>query len=191
MIHDRHARPCTRQRYRGALDPPEPFVVEMLPLMPRGLALDIAAGRGRHSLLMAREGMRVVAVDRSEADLQLLQETARREHLAVWPVAADVTNFPILAGRYDAVVNVNFLERGLFSALKRALHVGGALIVDTFLADQASLGHPRNPRYLLDRYELMELLSGLEVLRYREGLTVYADGGKAWRASALASRREE
>lgn len=173
------------------MDPPEPFVVEMLPLTPRGLALDVAAGCGRHSLLMAREGMRVVAVDRSEADLQLLQEAGRKEHLALWSVVADLTSCPILAGRYDAIVNVNFLERGLFPALKRALKIGGVLIVDTFLVDQAALGHPRNPRYLLDRYELMELLSGLEVLRYREGLTVYADGGKAWRASALASRREE
>jgi len=36
---------------------------------------------------------------------------------------------------------------------------------------------------------LRELLSGLEILRYREGLTVYDGGECAWRAGALALRR--
>ena len=64
------------------------------------------------------------------------------------------------------------------------------LDMDTFLIDQAALGHPRNPRFLLEHYELLALLEGLQTLCYREGLTVYPDQTKAWRASALARRKD-
>jgi SAM-dependent methyltransferase len=187
----RDERAAWQERYRDRDSPgaPEPLVLEMIPLLPVGRALDVAAGLGRHSLALARAGMKVVAVDYSEAGLHTLMAAARHERLPISPVVADMISFPIGENRYDAIVNVNFLERELFAGFKAALGVGGMLLVDTFLIDQAAMGHPRNPRYLLGHYELMELVSGLEVVRYREGLTEYADGTKAWRASALASRR--
>jgi 2-polyprenyl-3-methyl-5-hydroxy-6-metoxy-1,4-benzoquinol methylase len=55
---------------------PEPFVVKMLPLLARGgLALDVAAGRGRNAIALARAGMRVVAADFSELAMRTLAET--------------------------------------------------------------------------------------------------------------------
>ena len=42
---------------------PEPSLLELMPLMPRGRALDVAAGAGRHTLALARAGFRVVAID--------------------------------------------------------------------------------------------------------------------------------
>jgi hypothetical protein len=62
------------------------------------------------------------------------------------------------------------------------------LLAETFLIDQAEIGHPSDPRFLLKHYELRELIGDLEVLRYREGLTVYSDGARAWRAGAAARR---
>jgi SAM-dependent methyltransferase len=161
----------------------------MLPLMPRGLALDVAAGRGRNSMALARAGFRVVALDQSEAGLRTLAAASQAERLPICPVAADIMSFSIGVERYDAIVNVNFLERELFPLFKRGLKIGGVLLVDTFLIDQAELGHPRNPRFLLQHNELRGLLSGLELLRYREGIVEYEGGTKAWRASALAERR--
>src|ERR1700738_1763128 len=67
---------------------PEPFLVEMIPRIPRGIALDVAAGRGRNSLAMARAGIGVVAVDFSESAMHVLAVVARNEKLAVWPVVA-------------------------------------------------------------------------------------------------------
>ncbi len=87
-------------------------------------------------------------------------------------------------------MNVNYLNRPLFPKLVRALKPGGALLVETFLVDQAAIGHPNNPDFLLKHYELRDLLGGLEIVRYREGLTVYRDQTRAWRASALAVRKE-
>ena len=56
------------EKHRGKpAGEPEPFLVEMIARIPlRGIALDIAAGRGRNALAIARAGIRVVAVDFSE-----------------------------------------------------------------------------------------------------------------------------
>ena len=162
----------------------------MLPLLPAGgVALDVAAGRGRHSLALARAGHQVVAVDFAQSAMATLAEAARAEYLPIWPVAGDFDNFALRDRSLDAIVNVNFLDRALFPKFQRALKPGGVLLVDTFLVDQAELGHPKDPRFLLRHYELRELVAGLELLRYREGLSAYRGGGSAWRAGALARRR--
>lgn len=168
---------------------PEPFVVEMLPLVARGgLALDVAAGRGRNTLALARAGMRVVAADFSEVAMRILAELARPERLSIWPVVADFDKFAFRDRTLDAIVNVNFLDRARFPDFARALKPGGILIAETFLIDQAEIGHPKDPRFLLKHYELRDLVADLELLRYREGLVEYPDGWRAWRAGAVARR---
>jgi tellurite methyltransferase len=178
---------------------PEPSVTEMLELLPRELALDIAAGSGRHSLLLARAGFKVVAIDYAEAGLRALQTIARAERLPIWPLAADLSTFPLPRARFDAILNVNFLDRALVPRLIGALRPGGALLFDTFLIDQAATGHPRNPDFMLRHYELREMLDAemhpgqmhveMDLVRYREGIVAYPDGKRAWRAAALAIRR--
>ncbi|HYA34601.1 MAG TPA: class I SAM-dependent methyltransferase [Candidatus Binataceae bacterium] len=167
---------------------PEPFLIDSLDLMPRGLALDVAAGRGRNSIAMARTGMHVVAADFSSTAISALAEIARTEHLPIWPVIADFDNFALRDSTFDAIVNINFLDRALFPPFKRALRPGGVLVVETFLVDQASSWHISNKRFLLDHYELRELVSGLELIRYREGLFPFLDGTSAWRAGAVARK---
>ncbi len=64
---NRAQRERWEERYRGAVaGAAEPSVVEMLPMLQRGIALDVAAGIGRNSIALARAGLRVVAVDFSE-----------------------------------------------------------------------------------------------------------------------------
>jgi len=188
-----------RHRTNAAPGAPEPSVIEMLELLPRGLALDIAAGSGRHSLLLARARFEVVAIDYAEAGLRALQTFARAERLPIWPLAADLSDFPLPRARFDAILNVNFLDRSLVPELIGALRPGGALLFDTFLIDQAATGHPRNPDFMLRHYELREMLAAemhpeqmhvqMDLVRYREGIVAYPDGKRAWRATALAIRR--
>lgn len=169
---------------------PEPFVVEMLPLLPRGgLALDVAAGRGRNAIALAQAGMRVVAADFSEVAMHSLAGVACSERLPVWPLLMDFDKFAFRNQSFDAIVDVNFLDRALFLDFARALKPGGILLAETFLIDQAEIGHPKDPRFLLKHYELRDLIAGLELLRYREGLVVYPDGSRAWRAGAVARRQ--
>ncbi|HXN14119.1 MAG TPA: hypothetical protein VN865_13480, partial [Candidatus Acidoferrales bacterium] len=65
----------------------------------------------------------------------------------------------------------------------------GVLIAETFLVDQAAIGHPRDPRFLLAHGELRALAGGLEVEEYREGRVTYPNGDHAYRASLAARRR--
>jgi SAM-dependent methyltransferase len=161
----------------------------MLPLLPRGHALDIAAGTGRHSIALARAAIHVTAVDWSENALISLALAAKKEGLAIEAVIADLEeSLPFQPETFDIVLNVNFLERPLFPFLKKVLRTGGVLLFDTFLIDQAASGHPRDPRFLLGHYELCGLLSDMELIRYREGIVDYGGGKRSWRATALARR---
>jgi len=178
-------------RHRGkAAGEAEPFLSAMLARIPRGVALDVAAGRGRHAVALARSGMRVAAVDYSVEAIRLLAATVRDAQLAVWPIVANLDNFHLKDESFDAIVNINFLDRALFPKFERALRPGGVLIAETFLVDQAAIGHPRDPRFLLGHGELRALAGGLEVETYREGLVTYPNGERAYRASMLARRRK-
>jgi tellurite methyltransferase len=176
-------------RHRGkAAGDAEPFLVTALARIPRGIALDVAAGRGRNAFALARAGCSVVAVDYSAEATRLLAATARAAQLAIWPVVANLDNFHLKDESFDVIVNINFLDRALFAKFAGALRPGGLLIAETFLVDQAALGHPRDPRFLLARGELRALAGGLEVEQYREGLVNHPNGEHSFRASIVARR---
>jgi SAM-dependent methyltransferase len=177
-------------RHRGAsAGGAERSLIEILPLLPRGIALDVAAGTGRDSLALARAGLRVVAADFSATAMRGLHEAARQHRLPISTVVTDFEEgFPFRPQTFDAIINVSFLERGLVPHLKNALRAGGILFFDTFLTDQAEFGDPRDPRFLLTHYELYGLLADMELLRYQEGIVVHSGDKREWRATALARR---
>ena len=112
----------TRQRAGAAPGEPEPSVVEMLELLPRGgLALDVAAGTGRHSLLLARAGFKVVAIDYAEPALRTLQSIARAEKLLGMAAGRGPFDISSAARRFDAILNLNFLDRALIPHLIECL----------------------------------------------------------------------
>ncbi|MGH8012143.1 MAG: class I SAM-dependent methyltransferase [Candidatus Binataceae bacterium] len=186
---DRRATWEERFRAGMAVGEPEPSLVEMMPLLPRGIALDVAAEMGRNAMALARAGFRVIATDFSVTAMSALATVARAEGLAITTVVSDLEKgFAFQYRRFDVIINVSYLDRAMVPFLIESLKPGGVLLFDTFLIDQAASGHPRNPRFLLKHYELRELLGSLELLRYREGLTVYSGGKQAWRALAVARR---
>src|SRR6266853_511945 len=62
---------------------PASIVRELLPLLPRGPALDVACGTGRHALFLAARGQHVTAVDFSSVALDTLEARARGTHTPV------------------------------------------------------------------------------------------------------------
>lgn len=154
---------------------PSAFVVRHAALV-RGRVLDIACGSGRNAIFLARRGCAVVGVDLALAALRHLQRTACRERLLVHPVQADLECHCLPAARFDAVINIRYLQRSLFGQLEHTLKPGGVLLFETFLVDQLQRGHPRNPAYLLRRGELAQAFPGLERLEYEEGLLAHESG---------------
>ncbi|HYL62291.1 MAG TPA: class I SAM-dependent methyltransferase [Candidatus Methylomirabilis sp.] len=177
-----------REAAEKALEEPANIVLEWLPLLPEGPALDLACGRGRHTLLLAAHGHAVTAVDWSEAALEILEAQAHAKKLEVGrpvvlgsagvaaayqrgihPVQANLEDIRLPDSAFAVIVCVQYLQRPLFPQMERALRPGGVLLFETFTHAQLEYsGGPRNPAYLLEPEELRTAFPRLEVLFYRE-----------------------
>jgi len=176
-------------RPRGPDEPPSRLVAAAADQI-RGRVLDVAAGAGRNALFLARRGCQVEALDFAHAGLRLALATARREGLRLGVVQADLTSYPLPVGRYDAVINTRYLLRSLFPALRRALKPGGLVVFETFLVQQLTIGHARNPDFLLQPGELRAAFADLDIVSYEEGL--FVDGSRdAYLARLLARRQRD
>jgi len=148
---------------------PSPWIVRFAPLVASGArVLDLASGYGRHARYFASRGARVLAVDRDAAALATLSDAPGIETHAVdlesgaWPFAAE---------RFDAIVAVHYLHRGLFPHLLASLAAAGVVLYETFAAGNAAYGKPSNPDFLLLPGELLELARGqLNVVAFEQGL---------------------
>jgi tellurite methyltransferase len=160
---------------------PAPFLVDNAALLVPGTTLDLAAGSGRNALFLASRGHRVVAADISAAALRGLRPRAP----AIDAVQVDLDRPCFASGGFDNVVCINFLDRRLFAEIFSWLRPGGVLLLDTFLIDQRTVGHPRNPAFLLEHGELLERMRGQRVLRHREG-AVEDDSGTSFRGGIVA-----
>ncbi len=165
---------------------PSEFVAAHAHLL-HGRVLDVAAGAGRNALFLARRGLSVDAIDIAFAGLQRLRRVAIAEGLRVRAVQADLDAFPLPAARFDAIINIRYLQRALFAPMQRAVKPGGLVLFETFLIDQQTIGHPRHPEFLLQRGELRAAFRAFELLEYEEGLFT-SSGSPAFLARMLARR---
>jgi len=167
--------------------PPSDFLVAHAERI-RGRVLDLAAGNGRNALFLARRGNAVDAIDISFTGLRTARATADAERIELHVVQADLECFPLPVARYDAAINIRYLQRSLFEPLQKAVKPGGIVLFETFLVGQQAFGHPRNPAFMLQHDELPRAFANCEILFYSEGLVENADG-RAYVARLLARRR--
>jgi len=155
---------------------PSPFVVEWIRRIADGetttrRALDVATGRGRHAIALARAGFRTFAVD---AKLDALRDAASAAAVESLPLSlwcADLTRYALPAGRFDVVVVTRYLQRDLFAPLRTATAPGGVVLYETFTTAQRAHGvGPTSPDHLLEPGELRTQfdVTGWEVLFYDE-----------------------
>lgn len=166
-------------RERGAEElSPDPWLQRVLPLLPKGRALDLACGRGRNALYLAEQGFAVTGVDASAAGLALLRQQAQERGLAITLRQQDLEAEPELPRAGFELVTVFFyLQRSLFPPLKAALVPGGMAVVRTFSFAGDFPGGPRRQDFILHPGELLELFAGWEILLHEEGLETSRKGG--------------
>ena len=158
-----------RHRQRSSA-PPRPSL-SLLPSAVRGgaVALDLACGQGRHALALQRMGYAVLALDVAFPALVHLLESGEHQGNPLLAVQADVDEWPLAQAAFDAIVQVDFLDRRLFPVLEASLRTGGCLLVDTFLdVGGSNASGPANPAFRLQPDELPHAFPGLEVLHYEE-----------------------
>jgi cyclopropane fatty-acyl-phospholipid synthase-like methyltransferase len=145
--------------------------------------LDLACGRGRHSIAAAALGAEVVAVDRDESKLAEAREHAAERGLTVdWRTVDLEASWPEL-GCFDAVLMFNYLDRARMPAVRRLLCPGGVLMMESFLTAQRELGWgPTSDDHLLRPGEIARLAAPLAVQHGREVLEPV--DAERWRAVA-------
>jgi 2-polyprenyl-3-methyl-5-hydroxy-6-metoxy-1,4-benzoquinol methylase len=152
--------------------------------------LDLACGRGRHSLAAAQLGAEVVAIDRDAAKLATAAQHATAKGLTIdWRELDLEGPWPEL-GTFDAVLVFNYLDRASMPRILQLVAPGGLLMMETFLEAQREAGWgPTSMKHLLRPGELARLVAPFTVVHGREALeTVDAE---RWRAvaSVIAERK--
>jgi tellurite methyltransferase len=175
---------------------PNPFLIESLPFLPRGCALDLACGAGQNAVALVERGWPTAAVDISLSALDRAETLAHSHHLPLrrasaaqiprefpsshaelFLIRADLEKFTLPGSAFDVILCFRYLQRSLFPAIERALRPGGVLVFETFTLDQLSFDRgPRNPQHLLQPGELHDAFPGLVHIFSRE-----------WKSSSAAS----
>ena len=163
-------------RDREPLNPPAQFLVDSVHQLPRGKALDVAAGRGRNALYVAEQGFVVHAIDRDATALQTLRSfAAERELHTITTEVVDLETGPVPATvfpphTYDVVIVFLYLFRPVIPALVQTLKPGGMLVYETFTVENhVRYQHPRHREFCFEPGELRTLVSDLQILHYDEG----------------------
>lgn len=114
------------------------FVANVLELKPGASVLDLCCGQGRHSVQLAKRGLKVTGLDLNPEYLELASKAATAGKVTIETIAADMRKIPF-ENKFDAIVNMyssfGYLEseaedlKVLESAAK-ALKAGGRLLLD-------------------------------------------------------------
>src|SRR2546423_6789612 len=149
-----------------------PFIVEWVDRLARerrGRALDVAMGRGRYAVALARAGFRTFGVDVKVDAVRDALAVAAAARVRVHGWCADLTQHPLPTARFDVVLGSRYLQRALFPALRDAVVPGGVVVYETVTTAQRAPGTaPRSPHHLLEPGELGTRFDEWEVLFYEE-----------------------
>lgn len=150
---------------------PAPFLKENVDLLPKGRALDLAAGEGRNAVFLASHGFDVDAVDISPVGLRKAEALARERGVEIRTIVADLERWDLGVERYDVVANFYYLQRDLTPKIKRALKPGGIVIYETYTMDHLGIRGargPSSPEHCLELGELRRMFDDFEVLWWSE-----------------------
>jgi tellurite methyltransferase len=150
---------------------PAEFLVANRSLLPAGQALDLAMGAGRNAIYLAKEGFQVEGIDISAEAVEKAMALAESESVKISTLVADLENgYKLTPMAYDVIVCFYYLHRPLIAEIKEGLKPGGVVVYETYNADQAEWGRPKNPEHLLKHNELLNMFCDYRILRYREGV---------------------
>jgi rhodanese-related sulfurtransferase len=170
---------------------PSSFLVDNFQLLPRGLALDVAMGEGRNAIYLATRGFDVDGVDTDPTKVARARTASRRLGAPIRAIVGNVEDgtYIIPLESYDLIIVFNFLHRPLVKEIRDGVVPGGVVVYQTFTVEQALLGRPKNPAYLLKPGELKEAFKDWEILRYRELVGPARRNGPDRAVAAIIARK--
>ncbi|MDD5434996.1 MAG: class I SAM-dependent methyltransferase [Nitrospira sp.] len=167
---------------------PAKLLIDYLPLLPCGKALDVAMGKGRNGIFLASHGFEVTGLERDEESIRMCRNEADRAGVKIDARCVDLEDlesYKIESSVYDVIICFYYLQRNLFSRIKEALKPQGIIIYETFLIDQhIKTGHPKRREYCFEHNELLKLFIDFRIIYYREG----QDSKGTYKASLVAQK---
>ncbi len=88
------------------------FIINAISLPPPAKILDLCCGYGRHSIMLAKLGYKVVGVDLSDLYLKIAEKKAKKEGVKIEFIKSDMRELPFKE-KFDAVINM-FTSFGFF-----------------------------------------------------------------------------
>src|SRR5271163_3153309 len=80
------------------------FVASALELKPGASVLDLCCGQGRHSVQLAKRGLKVTGLDLNPDYVKLARQAAQAAQVEIDTIAADMREIPF-ENKFDAIVN--------------------------------------------------------------------------------------
>jgi len=151
-------------------------------LTGNGRALDLAAGEGRNAVFLVTLGYDVLGVDISPVGIQKAKTLAKEKGVDFSAKIADLDYYEIPENSFDLIVCFNFLDRGLFPAIRKALKPAGMIFYETFNIDYLKYSSFKR-EWVLEPGELLREFTDLRILRYRE-----VDNGEKGFASIVCQK---
>jgi len=163
----------------------EKFLHDAHPLA--GEALDLGCGEGRNSLLLARYGYHVHAIDASSQGIQKLEKYAHSQDLdTIDCEVTDVRKVELKPNYYDAIVAVTILDhiseiegKNVAEAMINALKPGGFIFIEAFTVHDPAASAARKEserisetasfvQHYFEEGELAAWFTELETVLYEE-----------------------
>jgi len=139
----------------------------LLPL--NGRVLDYACGLAGNGIYLAKQSYDVIAWDLSGVAVEKINKYAEKNKISLNAEVYDLeNNLPDIKDHFDIVVVSYFLHRETLRYLYDVLKKGGILFYQTFSGKQFKGQGPSNDGYRLQRNELLDVFSDMQLMFYRE-----------------------
>jgi ubiquinone/menaquinone biosynthesis C-methylase UbiE len=153
--------------------------------------LDLACGTGRHSLYLAKQGFKVIAVDSSSEALKILKRKIKEQNLInIYVKKGSLDKIPLKKSSVDAIICTKALSHGKLADIKRyiteiyrVLKPHGLILVDLLSINDPDFGKfkeigPRTflglpleekiPHYFAEKKDIRELFSRFIIISIKE-----------------------
>jgi SAM-dependent methyltransferase len=167
---------------------PTPFLLEWLPRVPVGAALDVATGTGRNAFALAEAGYEVDAVDISVVAIDRAREEARRRGADINWLVADLDEDALPDRRYELITVLRYHNPRLWARLESALAPDGWILIEHHLqTHRRDVVGPSDDAFRLAPGELLRSFDGLRVVHYTERVEPADDGASTFVIARFAA----
>ena len=157
------------------------LIKEILKYKKTGKVFDLGAGFGRNSILLAKRGFEVTAIDKSKEKLAELRKKVKEGNLNMKLLNEKIENID-WKEKYDMVLCNNVLHflkeadaKRTIQRIKDNTKKRGINLITVFNVNNPNKNFP----YLFEKEELRGFYSDWEILRYREFISeLETHGGK-------------